>query len=263
MIFYQYKEGSYSLSKTPERIVCAVPSLTELLFDLGLGDKVVGLTKFCVHPRGKTAGIEKIGGTKQLNLQKITDLRPDLIICNKEENVKDQILALSSHADIYVSDIFDLESAFQSIEQIGYLTNTEEQATIIVKDLKISYPITKNSLEKPNVLYLIWKDPYMSIGGDTFISAMVDAAGYKNHLIDKKRYPIIDPAKYSLEELDYIFLSSEPYPFKEKHKEEIEKLFPNIPIFLVDGEFFSWYGSRMLLAKDYFSALSRMIRDNI
>jgi ABC-type Fe3+-hydroxamate transport system substrate-binding protein len=241
-----------SLPHPPKRIVSLVPSQTELLVDLGLRDRIVGVTKFCIHPKGLKKEKTVIGGTKNFHFDKIDSLHPDLIIGNKEENYKEGIEKLAQKYPVWMSDIFTLEDAYRMILGIGDLTDTSIKANKIVSQIKQGL---ENDLPiKGSAAYLIWKDPLITVGTNTFIDSMLEKAGFKN-LIKQSRYPEIN-----LEELvqlnpDYLLLSSEPYPFKEKHISFFLEKLPNTNIKLVDGEMFSWYGSRLVFAGNYFSNL--------
>lgn len=232
-----------NIPSTPSRIVCLVPSITELLFDLGLGDNVVGCTKFCIHPNKPYLTKQMIGGTKDLNLKKILDLHPDLILANKEENNKEQISFLSSSVPVWVSDVKTFDDSLKMIEQIGLITDRATRASeitdLLINNLKPKKP-------KKKAIYLIWKDPFMTVGGDTYISDILHRCGYINTYANQKRYPIITLEEIREHNPDVVLLSSEPYPFKEVHLNTIKKFLNNTEVELVDGEFFSWYGSRQL-----------------
>lgn len=240
--------------KKYSRIVSVVPSQTELLASLGLDKEVVGITKFCIHPEGWRSSRAVIGGTKKLNIEKIRQLNPDIIIANKEENQKEDIELLNHEFDIYMSDIHDLNSALTMITDVGSLTGKERSAADIVEKIRPGFEQLVPVKEKLSVAYLIWKDPYMVAGADTFINSMLEACGFKN-TFHQTRYP-----ETTLEELakiapDLILLSSEPYPFGEKHIIQILSVLKKSKIFLVDGECFSWYGSRLLISTLYFQNL--------
>lgn len=240
------------LSKKPSRIVSVVPSQTELLYDLGLDAEVVGITKFCIHPNQWFKTKQRVGGTKNLNIKLIQSLQPDIIIANKEENERHQIETLSQLCPVWISDINTLDHAYDMIQQIGIITETNDLAQQIIHQIiSKEHQTPKTSLR---VLYLIWKDPYMAAGSDTFIHDMIQKAGFVNAL-DQRRYPVLTNDEIRKIQPDLIFLSSEPYPFKTKHIDELSTICPGIPIKLVDGELFSWYGSRLLHSFDYFSAL--------
>lgn len=225
----------------PKRIISVVPSQTELLFDLGLDEKIVGVTKFCIHPFEKCRSKENVGGTKKLHLKKIQELDPDLIIANKEENSKEDIEFLARNYPVWISNIVSLDDAYKMIRSVGELTGTPGKAEKIVTDIKAAFQAIV-PLPPYRVVYMIWKKPLMAAGRATFINTLIEATGLIN-AVEEKRYPEI--ADLNALNADLILLSSEPYPFKEKHIEEIKNIAPNIPVMLVDGEMFSWYGSRL------------------
>lgn len=245
------------LTTFPKRIVSLVPSQTELLADLGLDEKVVGITKFCIHPNDWFKTKTRIGGTKSLDLEKIKALSPDLIIANKEENTKDQIEALTEIAPIYISDIYTVEDACQMIEDIGFLTNTSALASELNHQIKADFSVLPQI--KGKVLYYIWADPYMIAGKNNFIGHLLARLGLENGVEDPAvRYQELDVATLKSINPDIIFLSSEPFPFKEKQRLELQ-FYTTAKIIHVDGEIFSWYGSRMIKAKAYFEQLARRI----
>jgi ABC-type Fe3+-hydroxamate transport system substrate-binding protein len=241
---------------TPKKIISLVPSITELLFCLGLNKHVVGITKFCVHPDSWFKAKEKIGGTKNINIQKIIDLQPDLVICNKEENVKAQIEKIADLFPVYLSDVNSYSSALNMIMDVGNITKSTKQAIDIINGIEDNFRKEKTILPKnKRVAYLIWKDPYMTVGGDTFISNILEKIGLENIFNDQKRYPQITIAQIQNLRPDILILSTEPYPFKEIHLAELKKYFTQTNILMADGEMFSWYGSRMLLMPAYFRKL--------
>lgn len=242
------------LSKIPDRIVSLVPSQTEYLFDLGLENEVIGITKFCVHPDNWFRNKRRIGGTKTLDIEKITQLKPDIIFANKEENVKEEVDELKAICPVYVSDIDTLDHAFKMMIDIGQLTGRADKANAICKTIFESFEQLQIK-EKIRAAYLIWREPYMTVGGNTFINDMMKRCGFENIFQDVSRYPTV-----TLQMLDdmgcrLLLLSSEPYPFQQKHVEEIQPLLPNTKVMLADGEMFSWYGSRLLKATSYFQEL--------
>ena len=234
--------------KNPQRIISLVPSQTELLVDLGLEDRLVGVTKFCVHPKGLKKRKAIIGGTKKFHFDKIEALRPDLIIGNKEENYQEGIEQLAAKYPVWMSDIYDLEGAFQMMQGIGEITGTSEEATILVQ--KIRQDMDFSQPKRGSAIYLIWKDPLMVAGRNTFINDMLQRAGFENS-VSKPRYPELTMDEIRRLNADYLLLSSEPFPFKQKHVDEFEELLPDKKILLVDGEMFSWYGSRLRYFGDY------------
>lgn len=253
------------INQAPKRIISLVPSQTELLFTLGLDKEVMGITKFCVHPKEWFDTKKRIGGTKTVDIKKISSLNPDLIIANKEENTKEQIEALQKIAPVWITDINTISDALKMISDIGTITRKGETARTIVEQIETDFlkiqSITKHtSNHKYRTAYLIWKDPYMAAGANTFINDMMALNGLENVLADTERYPTIDCGELTKRNTELILLSSEPYPFKEEHKQFLSQEMPNTKIMIVDGEMFSWYGSRMLYAGAYFQQLQGLIR---
>ena len=239
------------------KIISLVPSITETLFDFGLTDtEIIGLTKFCIHPKGLVKNVETIGGTKNLNLEKIKNLNPDLIIANKEENEKLQVEELMKDFKVWVTAIETLEDNSRFLAELGTLLNKENTAKNF--NQKISDIIKGIKIQEPKkVCYLIWKNPYMTIGSDTFIHEILDKLGFENVFKNEKRYPEI-----SVEEMknaDFIFLSSEPFPFQHKHIDELQKELLHSKIVLVDGEAFSWYGTHLAKCGEYFFELLKSL----
>jgi ABC-type Fe3+-hydroxamate transport system substrate-binding protein len=230
----------------PSRIICLVPSLTELLYDLGLGERVLGITKFCIKPNEWYQSKTRVGGTKTVDFDKIKSLNPDLIIANKEENTKEDIEQLMKLYPVWISDINTYKEALLAIEEIAKLCKKEKEGKALASEIEKRKSKYKSKLSSTtSVLYLIWKGPYMAVGKSTYINDILKLLGYTN-CFSKERYKEV-----SLEEIkqlnpDHIFLSSEPYPFKEKHMNEFKEILPNTSCQLVDGELFSWYGSRLL-----------------
>jgi ABC-type Fe3+-hydroxamate transport system substrate-binding protein len=259
-LFMPFISSPGDLITSPKRIISLVPSQTELLHDLGLEEEVVGITKFCIHPESWFRSKMRVGGTKQLNLETIRSLKPDLVIANKEENVKEQVEELANEFPVWVSDINNLDEAIGMINTIGVLTHKQAEAEKISTEIKTNFDnLSINNPCKWKACYLIWKDPYMTIGDDTFIHDMLLRAGFENSFASQKRYPEIDLDDLKNTDCELVLLSSEPYPFKEKHIEEIKKLLPHINVILVDGEMFSWYGSRLLQAPAYFNTLRKSL----
>ncbi|MDZ4758841.1 MAG: helical backbone metal receptor [Bacteroidota bacterium] len=236
----------------PKRIVSLVPSQTELLYELGLTDEVVGQTIFCIHPLEQHGVKPRIGGTKKLSFEKIAALKPDLIIGNKEENEQGQIEELMKHYPVWMSDIKTLEDACEMIVAVGSVVGKNKEAI----ELKSKIVFGFESLPKihpASCLYFIWRKPWMVAGHDTFIADMLNRIGLANlaNTFDG-RYPILTHDDIRKLSPQYILLSSEPYPFADKHIKELESICPNSKIVLVNGEMFSWYGSRLVDSIDFF-----------
>lgn len=260
--FTDQLNNSIQISFPPKRIVSLVPSQTELLYSLGLEEEVVGITKFCIHPQSWFKTKQRIGGTKTIKTAIVKGLQPDLIIANKEENIKEQVQELQTIAPVWVSNIETLDDALEMIQSVGRLVNKTNEADKIAFDIKGGFQQIRPLKTKHRSAYLIWKDPYMTAGGDTFINHIMCRCGFNNIFSDYKRYPEITIEQLLLLDCRLLLLSSEPYPFKEKHVEELQQLLPNTTIVLTDGEMFSWYGSRLLLAPAYLTGLIRHIEQD-
>lgn len=240
----------------PQRIISVVPSQTELLYDLGLEDEVTGITKFCVHPEEWFRAKTRVGGTKKLHIDKIRELKPDLIIANKEENEREQVEELAKEFPVWISDIKNLPDALQMIQVVGLITDREAKANSLVDDIVAGFTLLQKATVPRRVAYFIWYNPWMSVGRDTFISNMITTIGWQNVLSDYERYPEITLEALKEYRPEMVLLSSEPFPFKEKHIAEVKEVLPDTEVKLVDGEMFSWYGSRMLKAIGYLSELA-------
>ena len=247
----------------PQRIVSLVPSQTELLHALGLEIETVGITKFCIHPNAWFQSKKRVGGTKTVNLQKVVDLAPDLIIGNKEENDKGQLEALGAQFPVWISDIYNLNDALDMIRCIGGLTDRAAAAIALATSIHQRFEQYRQqdgaSLHR-RVAYLIWRKPYMVAASGTYIDAMLRLAGFDNVFAALTRYPTVDEAALAAAAPEVILLSSEPYPFAEKHFAPLREACPQAQIQLVDGEMFSWYGSCLLQVPAYFCALQALLK---
>jgi ABC-type Fe3+-hydroxamate transport system substrate-binding protein len=234
------------------RIISLVPSLTELLVYLGLEDNIVGVTKFCVHPHHLKKTKKIIGGTKNVHIDAVKQLEPTLIIANKEENVKEQIEELAKFCPVLLTEINTTDDAKNEILRIAAVTNKTAQAKLLIEKINVDFNALKGkNFPILNCAYFIWRKPYMVAGGDTFINSMLQLAGFNNVIANQNRYPAITIEEVVKLNPEIVLLSSEPYPFKEKHIEELATMLPNAKAVLVNGELFSWYGSRMLHFADY------------
>ncbi len=250
------------IDSPPRRIISVVPSQTELLYDLGADAEVVGITKFCIHPEHWFRNKGRVGGTKKIDFEKVRSLEPDLIICNKEENEREQIEKLMELYPVWVSDIKNLEDAVQMIISLGDLIDKKEKAGKLVE--KIGQEFKKLEFIKTNqavrTAYLIWNNPIMCAGTDTFIDEMLGLCGFQNIFSGSdSRYPEIAIEELGRQNPSLILLSSEPFPFREKHIREFRQACPKAIIKLVDGELFSWYGSRLQYAPEYFLNLIKSL----
>jgi ABC-type Fe3+-hydroxamate transport system substrate-binding protein len=228
-----------------------VPSQTELLYDLGLDEEVAGITKFCVHPPHWLKEKTIIGGTKKFHFEIIDRLRPDLIIGNKEENYREGIELLQKKYPVWMSDIITLDDALSMITSVSEITGRQDSGACIVERIRTSFKEIKPG--NASVLYLIWKKPWMGAGKGTFINSMLEIMGLEN-VLQTERYPELSEEEIKELHPEVLLLSSEPYPFREEHIEELKRIVPKAKIILVDGEIFSWYGSRLLKAPDYFKS---------
>ncbi len=251
------------LPHTPQRIISLVPSQTELLYHLGLEEEVVGITKFCVHPEHWFRTRARIGSTKQIRKDLVRALRPDCIIANKEENVREQVEELAMDYPVWVSDIHTLDDALDMMRCIGELTGRPAEALSLTKRIEQGFNALHSSLAGHlpfRTAYLIWKSPFMTVGHDTFIHDMLRRCGLYNVFGHSTRYPEISLEELQSAHCDLLLLSSEPYPFSQKHIDELRPLLPQTRVLPADGEMFSWYGSRLLQAPEYFSGLLEKLK---
>jgi iron complex transport system substrate-binding protein len=254
---------SHSFENTPQRIISLVPSQTELLYDLGLEARIVGITKFCVHPYHFKSTKTSVGGTKKVNYRKIRELQPDLIICNKEENTQEIVELLRVICPVWVTNIISVEDNFQMITDFGQLFNARTEARKWNDKLAFALIDFKNftaPIPVKKVAYFIWKKPYMVAGSDNFINELLKLNHFQNIYDTKGRYPEVAIEDIIAEgDPDFVFLSSEPYPFKKEDGYEISNYTDKAQTILVDGEMFSWHGSRLLKAFEYFKMLHQKL----
>ena len=250
------------LAAPPRRIVSLVPSQTELLADLGLDAEVVGLTRFCVHPAGWKKTRPIVGGTKNVRLDRVRELAPDLVIANKEENVREQVEALAEVAPVWVTDVPDVDGAVRMVRSVGALVDRGAEADRLADAIAAGFArlgADVEGAEPLRALYLIWREPWMTVGDDTIIADVLRRGGFRNAAAGKERYPALDPSEVTALAPDVVLLSSEPYPFGPQHLAEVRALAPGARVELVDGEPFSWYGSRLLHAPDALGDLRRRL----
>lgn len=228
-----------------QKIISLVPSLTELLIDLGLEESIAGRTRFCIHPKEKIQKIPIIGGTKNPDIDKIEEIQPTLVIANLEENQKEDVEELQQFTDVMVTDISTVEEALFTIYEIGKKCGALEKAEKLIADIQTELNFIPD--EPPmSAAYLIWRSPWMTAGGDTYIHSVMEHWNLQNVFSDQNRYPKITLDQIHAKRPELVLLSSEPYPFKEKHIPEIAAVCKKANIMLINGEWFSWYGSRML-----------------
>ncbi len=258
MMYYDQLQRPLNLTRPLKRIVSLVPSQTELLIDLGLANRLVGVTKFCVHPQNIRKEKAVVGGTKKIHYEKIAALNPDIILCNKEENTQEIVSTLAQTFTVHVSNIETLEDTYNLITQYGTLFSVEECAQRLLQKIKKEYTLFEDYMgDKPTlkVAYFIWRNPWMVAGSHTFVDYLLKLNRLENVYADTPRYPEID--LQMLKKTDVLLLSSEPFPFGKKHKKELLTYAKNARIAFVDGEFFSWYGSRLTRAFSYFKNLRK------
>ncbi len=264
MLVQDQMGNTVKVPDTPARIVSLVPSQTELLFDLGVENHLVGITRYCVHPADGVRKIAKIGGTKKFNFQAIDKLEPDLVIGNKEENYQSGIERLRQKYPVWMSDVYDIDDALDMIEKVGCLVHREAQAGDMIASIRASLEnLNQASETEISYSYLIWRKPYICVGENTFIHNLLKSAGYRNAFADLKRYPEITLEQLQERSPQVVFLSSEPYPFDEEHLNELTDLLPDSHVMLVDGEMLSWYGSRLLQTAGYLAKLKSRLDINI
>ena len=253
----------HQFDNTPKRIVSLVPSQTELLYDLGLEDSIVGITKFCVHPVHFRSTKKIVGGTKQVKIDKIKELQPDIIIANKEENTKEMVGELSRICPVWVTNIITLEDNLQMVADFGHLFNKRTEAQKWIDKLNAScqdFQLFIKDRPIKKVAYFIWANPYMVAGKDTFIDELLKLNRFQNIYQEKGRYPEIELKKMRIDgDPDLVFLSSEPFPFKDEQAFEIGRFTHHAKTIFVDGEYFSWHGSRLVKAFDYFKKLQQKL----
>jgi len=227
------------------RIISLVPSLTELLFDLGLGSNLVGRTRFCIHPEEEIVHVPIIGGTKNPDIDKIRVLSPDFVIANKEENRKEDIEQIESFTKVMVTDISTINKALYWIQKIGSTLEVRDRTITLID--RVNNELLNTPAYRPiPTAYFIWREPWMTIGKDTYIHDVMEQFGFRNVYKNTERYPEIAIGDLKSRNPELVLLSSEPFPFREKHIGELHTHLPETDIQLIDGEWFSWYGSRML-----------------
>ena len=233
------------LPEPPRRIVSLVPSQTELLFDLGLAESIVGVTKFCVHPADGVAAKPRVGGTKQVYLDRVEALRPDLIIGNKEENERATIERLAQSYPVWMSDVRTVDDSLAMIRGLGLAVGRLEQAQMLSRRVARAVDGLAQGRGQ-RVAYLIWWEPMMAVGCDTYIDSMLTRCGWRNAFAERSRYPEIDLQDLRKAAPQRVMLSSEPFPFRPKHAEQLRSILGPVDVRLVDGETYSWYGTRIL-----------------
>jgi ABC-type Fe3+-hydroxamate transport system substrate-binding protein len=249
-----------SLPDVPKRVISLVPSQTEFLYDLGIENQILGITKYCVHPEHFLRTKVRVGGTKNFKIEAIKVLNPDLIIANKEENNQDLILKLKQHYPVWVSDIKTLEDAYKMMSDLGDIFDKSPLAQNIINTIQTEFSDIPRPRRKIRTAYLIWRKPYMSVNHDTFISHMLEISGLENVFAgEESRYPEVTIEQIAEKKPELVMLSSEPFPFSEKHLEELAAQLPESSLLLVDGEMYSWYGSRLIASAAYLKKIYKNV----
>ena len=246
--------------EVPQRIISLCPSLTATLYDLGLGERIVGITHFCIHPADKVKGVVKVGGTKKLKMDRVEALTPDLIIAEKEENTQEMVEALEKHYPVYVADVLDLEGSLKMVRDLGLVTGEEEKGVLLANEVQRAYEEVRPLVQARRCMYFIWRKPWMVAGPGTFIDAMLQHCNLEN-VVSTERYPELNREEIIRLAPEVVLLSSEPYPFAEKHIAELREFLPEASFHLVDGEMFSWYGSCLRHAPEYLNPLLAALND--
>ena len=252
------------------RIVSLCPSLTELVFDLGRGADLVGRTAWCVHPEDRVEAIEKVGGTKTPDVARIAGLRPDLVLMNEEENrVEDAQALRAAGLLLHVSMPRDARATAQMVRSIGAAIERVGEAEKIALDIEARSARVIEAARGARPVrwaYLIWRKPFMSVNQDTFVSALLDQAGGENiFAASPERYPTVEVRELVAHSPDVIFLCTEPFPFQDKHRDELAQAtgFSRERFVIADGELLSWHGSRTPRGIDYAESLIRAAREQI
>ena len=250
------------------RIVCLVPSITELLFELGLGAQVVGRTGFCIHPKDRVKRVPKVGGTKAIDTGRIKRLTPTHLIVNVDENPRTTVAELAAFVpNVVVTHPVQPRDNLALYRLLGGIFSREEQAEELCRRFEAAYEQTiavAAGWARQRVLYLIWKSPWMTVARDTYISRMLATVGWDTcEIKSEARYPAFEPTPGLLQEEDVVLLSSEPYSFRDRHRLEILDLLPahsRTRVALVDGSMTSWYGSRAIQGLTYLREFRRTLR---
>ncbi len=243
------------------RIVCLVPSITELLCTLDLAPRLVGRTGFCIHPRDVVAAIPKVGGTKDVNLDKIRRLAPTHVVVNIDENEKPTVDALAQFVPhVVVTHPNAPRDNLALARLLGGIFGAEEAAARWCGAFEQEYAALRAVPPGPprKVLYCIWQDPWMTVSRDTYIAAMLAELGWSVPDLGAARYPRFDWSQALVDGLDAVLLSTEPYRFTDAHADALERQL-GIPVLLVDGEMMSWYGSRALDGLRYLRTLRALL----
>ena len=237
-------------------MVSLCPSITRLLFDLDAGHMLVGITKYCIHPAEAVANIEKVGGTKDPDIAQISQLKPDLILLNKEENRREDWQALKNlNLTCHSTHPVTLDETVETVRSIGAALNRDEVAERVAHGIEEArLRALKKNTNSLSFVYLIWRKPWMTINANTYINCLLQACGGTNVFADAQTcYPAIETDQIKDANPDMVLLSSEPFPFKEKHIQELSTKtgLDSGKFRIVDGELLSWHGAFTEKGLDY------------
>lgn len=244
-------DRTVTYSFPPKKVISLAPAITDTMYSLGLEKEIVGRTRFCIHPHDKVEQALNIGGTKDIKLDRIHQLKPDLIIAEKEENTKEIVEELEQHYPVFVFEVQTVDDAFRMIDDLGHIVDRQEEATRLIEKIKALFIEIPHAKGK-RVAYVIWKRPYMVVGKHTYIQSLLEKMGFINPFSTfEGRYPVVTECDLKDAHLDYLFLATEPYPFRQKDIAPMADLLPGVQSMIVDGEMF-WYGVKMIEAVPYF-----------
>lgn len=245
------------------RIACLVPSITELVWELGLGAQLVARTGFCIHPRPALDPVPKVGGTKDVNLDRLRELAPTHLIVNVDENDRPVVEAAAQFVPhVIVTHPKAPEDNLGLYRLLGGVFGQEQRAEALCAALDEAMGSARAAcaaLPRERVLYLIWRDPWMSVARDTYVSRTLGAVGWDTEPHEcRSRYPVVD-LEFEAASVDRVLLSTEPYSFGPRHVEELGRLLGGRPVDLIDGEMTSWYGPRAIEGFRYLATLRRAL----
>ena len=249
----------------PRRVVSLCPSVTETVHALGAWDRLVGRTRYCVHPRGLVQAVPHVNGTKSPDLERLYELRPDLVVAVKEENRREDIEHIAASAvPLLLLDPNSVQQAADCARELGDALDCTIEGELLARRIeRAALAASAVTPARPGVVYLIWSDPLMAVGGGTFIHSMLEAGGMTDLLGGRARYPELSAEDLAALDPDAVLLSSEPFPFKERHRAELADAtgLPLERFVLVDGELLSWHGSRTVRGLEYAVGLAEQLRD--
>src|SRR5690625_675706 len=237
-----YKKITDHLGRTveysypPKRIISIVPGITDNLYSLNLENEIVGRTRYCIYPKDKVQQAKTIGGTKRVKADQIRELEPDLIIAEKEENTKEIVEILEKEFPVYVCELQSVQDTYKIIKDLGEVTDREPEAEKLQAEIKAAFNSLPSGQGK-KFAYVIWQNPYMVAGANTYITSLMEKMEFVNAFSEYEgRYPTVTEDDFRNTELDYIFLATEPFPFQEKHIKEFSEQYPEVTVMSLDGE---------------------------